>query len=314
MACPSGIRARLSWVLAAEVAIASGSPAASVSTCSLEPGLPRSTGFGPVSGPFSLGHSPRRPPRGTSRSPPARRADRALPDAAAVTAPPRSRPRTRGARSPWTRRTPPAGAARRSRWSAVDDRGEHRPVIDAAGTPALRTLRLRRDQRLDDLPQPVGHQFLAQSFLCVRTTPRMSPLIHVRQALSNNSPQKAKGGRRTQRDYDVFTQSRPGLPPGPSGDVAGVSPRAGPTSRPLSAPRGIHHLNRRFDHRRPVRDAAGPYPGPAPIDRHVRQGSPRATSRTPSKIFWTTAPGWYLAVIRCSSAATARRRSGCSRK
>ena len=51
MACTSGISARLSWVLAAEVATASGRPPASVSTCSLAPGLPRSTGFGPVSGP-----------------------------------------------------------------------------------------------------------------------------------------------------------------------------------------------------------------------------------------------------------------------
>src|SRR3712207_448323 len=59
MACTRGISARLSWVLAAEVATASGRPAASVSTCSLAPGLPRSTGFGPVSGPPYLWRDPR---------------------------------------------------------------------------------------------------------------------------------------------------------------------------------------------------------------------------------------------------------------
>src|SRR5438128_826503 len=53
MACTNGISARLSWVLAAEVATASGRPAASVSTCSLAPDLPRSTGFGPISSPTS---------------------------------------------------------------------------------------------------------------------------------------------------------------------------------------------------------------------------------------------------------------------
>src|SRR4028118_292318 len=52
MACTSGISARLSWVLAALTATASGRPPASVSTCSVEPSLPRSTGFSPVSGPL----------------------------------------------------------------------------------------------------------------------------------------------------------------------------------------------------------------------------------------------------------------------
>src|SRR3712207_5256901 len=49
MACTSGISARLSWVLAAEVATANGRPVASVSTGSLAPGLPRSTSAGPLS-------------------------------------------------------------------------------------------------------------------------------------------------------------------------------------------------------------------------------------------------------------------------
>src|SRR5688500_17645993 len=63
MACTSGMRARLSWVLAALTATASGSPLASVSTCSLEPDLPRSTGFGPVSGPLFRSHAGRVAPR-----------------------------------------------------------------------------------------------------------------------------------------------------------------------------------------------------------------------------------------------------------
>ena len=46
----------------------------------------------------------------------------------------------------------------------VDDRGEHRSVIDVPGAATLRALGLRRKQWLDDLPQPVGDQFLAQSF------------------------------------------------------------------------------------------------------------------------------------------------------
>src|SRR4051794_35742968 len=67
----------------------------------------------------------------------------------------------------------------------VDDRGEHRPLIDIPSAAALRTLLLRRDERLDDLPQLIRDQFSAQlSFPHRRTTPRRSPLIHVRQALS----------------------------------------------------------------------------------------------------------------------------------
>jgi hypothetical protein len=50
---------------------------------------------------------------------------------------------------------------------------------------ALRSLRLRRDEWLDDLPQFIGHQFLAQlSFPHIWATPCRSPLIHVRQALT----------------------------------------------------------------------------------------------------------------------------------
>lgn len=46
-----GFNAWLSWVLAAEKPTRRGSPAASDRTCILEPGLPRSTGLGPVSSP-----------------------------------------------------------------------------------------------------------------------------------------------------------------------------------------------------------------------------------------------------------------------
>jgi hypothetical protein len=66
----------------------------------------------------------------------------------------------------------------------VDDRGEYRPVIDVPGATALRALGLRREQRLDELPQSVGHQRLTQSFLHDRETPCRSAIIHVRQALS----------------------------------------------------------------------------------------------------------------------------------
>ena len=47
----SGRSAALSWVFAALTATASGSPAASERTWIFEPALPRSAGFGPVSGP-----------------------------------------------------------------------------------------------------------------------------------------------------------------------------------------------------------------------------------------------------------------------
>jgi hypothetical protein len=46
----------------------------------------------------------------------------------------------------------------------VDDRGEHRSVIDVSGAAALRALGLRPEQRLDDLPQPAGHQRLTHPF------------------------------------------------------------------------------------------------------------------------------------------------------
>ena len=42
----------LSWTFAAETPTASGTPWAPDSTCSLLPGLPRSTGLGPVSDPL----------------------------------------------------------------------------------------------------------------------------------------------------------------------------------------------------------------------------------------------------------------------
>ena len=56
-----GRKARQSPVFAALMATARGSPAASEMTWIFEPALPRSTGFGPVSGPpFSPGRWPRR--------------------------------------------------------------------------------------------------------------------------------------------------------------------------------------------------------------------------------------------------------------
>lgn len=47
-----GSRARLSWVLAAEIPTDSGSPARSTIRWIFDPYLPRSTGLGPVSSPF----------------------------------------------------------------------------------------------------------------------------------------------------------------------------------------------------------------------------------------------------------------------
>jgi len=86
-----GCRAWLSWVLAVETPTSSGRPFASDSTCSLEPVLPRSTGFGPVSDPPFW---PARPPRPgsppTSRSRLSSRSDPAPPDAASATTRPRS--------------------------------------------------------------------------------------------------------------------------------------------------------------------------------------------------------------------------------
>jgi hypothetical protein len=50
-----GFSARLSWTLAAETPTTSGSPFASDRMCILEPGLPRSTGPGPVRSPPFFG-------------------------------------------------------------------------------------------------------------------------------------------------------------------------------------------------------------------------------------------------------------------
>jgi hypothetical protein len=49
---PGGLSAWLSWVLAADTPAAKGSPARSDSAWIFEPGLFRSTGFGPVSEPL----------------------------------------------------------------------------------------------------------------------------------------------------------------------------------------------------------------------------------------------------------------------
>jgi hypothetical protein len=126
----SGCRAWLSWVLAAETPTSSGSPVASESTCSFEPGLPRSTGFGPVNSP------PFRPDAGRvdNRCGPVH-----IPGGAVqvqdrpVQLGPHSRlgpgpePAMRGRRGhPKRRRQVPP---RTPGGEHIHDRGEHRPVI-----------------------------------------------------------------------------------------------------------------------------------------------------------------------------------------
>jgi hypothetical protein len=113
----------------------------------------------------------------------------------------------------------------------------------------------------------------------------------------------------TSRTQSVHTVAGPGLPPAPSGQVAG-SPHHKSVRRPGRCAHcaAFIHLNRWSDHRRPVRDAAGPSPGQHPSRTgYVRQRPPSATSTTSSKIFWTTTRGWYPAVIRFNSEATERR-------
>src|SRR5512143_218487 len=153
MACTSGISARLSWVLAALTATASGRPVASVSTCSLEPGLPRSTGFGPVNGPLFRAHAGRIHHR---TGPVDRRLLTEPIQHRPVQPPPQPglspghEPPVRGRRRHADLRgqLPPGAAGPQH----VDDRGEHRPVLDAASTATLWALALWRDQRFDDLP------------------------------------------------------------------------------------------------------------------------------------------------------------------
>src|SRR5512138_2497260 len=88
MARTRGCRPWLSWVLAADIPTASGRPVWSDSTWILEPGLPRSTGLGPVSPPpFSPARW--RCPAAPESSPPApgRPVHRERHGAAAATAP-----------------------------------------------------------------------------------------------------------------------------------------------------------------------------------------------------------------------------------
>ena len=174
-------------MFAALAATASGSPPASVSTCSFEPGLPRSTGFGPVSSPIFRPHV-----GGVDhRAGPVDRRLLAEPiQYRPVQSPPQpglgpGHEAAVGGRlgDAELRGQVSLGAAGGQH---VDDRGEHRPVTHLPGATALRALGLRWDQRLDELPQPVEHHFPAQSFCYDRTTARRSPVIHVRQALSRH--------------------------------------------------------------------------------------------------------------------------------
>jgi hypothetical protein len=134
-------------VLAAETPTAKGSPARSDSAWIFEPGLSRSTGFGPVSGPpFSPGHSRRQRPPATSRSVPdcqfIQHRSMQLPLQAGLG--PLDKPSVRsGDRNPETgRQMPPRTAARQHE----HDRGKHRLIVDPRHPTTLRAGLHRRDQ------------------------------------------------------------------------------------------------------------------------------------------------------------------------
>src|SRR5690606_31329977 len=160
MAPTKGLTANPSGVVAAERPVARGSPPRSVSTCSFEPGLPRSTGFGPVIAP-SFSPAPRRhPPRpGTSRSAldcPARRAPPPVDPGPQSGLGPSQKPSMRGGHfHPERRRYPPPGTPAGEH---IHDRGEHLAGIRRCPPTTLRALSSLWNQRLDQLPELVGNQ------------------------------------------------------------------------------------------------------------------------------------------------------------
>src|SRR3954447_19974637 len=119
MARTRGLRPWLSWVLAADVATDSGRPRRSASRWIFEPGLPRSTGLGPVIDPlFSRARWLHRPSHEPSRSLQPHPAHQARPDGVLARVRPESAGRSADARSGTTPRTTAVALARRIRCSA----------------------------------------------------------------------------------------------------------------------------------------------------------------------------------------------------
>lgn len=153
-----GFSPSLSWVLPAEMPTRRGRPFASDRMCILEPGLPRSTGLGPVCSPLFS------PDVGGVED------DAGDVDEAGVVEPvqhcfmqatpdtgpgPDQEPAVRGRlRYAEARRKLTPGA---SADQDVNDRREQRFIRRVLRSAALRPNPRRRDQRLGALPQPVRH-------------------------------------------------------------------------------------------------------------------------------------------------------------
>ena len=136
---------RLSWTLAADRVTARGIPLASMTTWRLEPGLPRSVGFGPVSWPpFLPGRSRCPAPPGSNRS---RSPCPAGPEERGATSPKPPRPASRAdaASRSCPSRSPSPGAAFPTECRFSERTGyrsappDHRPAADhlwdGAGAP-----------------------------------------------------------------------------------------------------------------------------------------------------------------------------------
>src|SRR3712207_2768018 len=160
MASTTSPRTFESWTFAALSTTASGTPFRSETRWRLEPGLPRSVGFFPTFSP------PFWPPRSPNRARPSTSDLVGLPQPVQQDSV-QPAPHTRllpVAQPPPARRTGPAAhllgehLPGYARLEHEDDAGESRPVRHARSA-ALGLGLLRRQQRFDDLPQLVGHQF-----------------------------------------------------------------------------------------------------------------------------------------------------------
>jgi hypothetical protein len=155
----SGLRARLSCVLAPDTATASGMPWAVTKMCSLQPCWPRSTGFGPVSdppfGPRRRGVHDRRGPVEPAPGAEFVQDRQVQPAPQAGPGPGREPAVRRRGRDPERLRQMPPGT---SAGQHEHHRREDRPFIQRGGPTPLRSRVERRQQWLDQLPQPVRNQ------------------------------------------------------------------------------------------------------------------------------------------------------------